>query len=688
MTALMNVRLTAAGYCVRQFALLLAFLGAAASPVLAQEDIRESVSGFQPDYFASSSPAAALEMVRLVPGFRLQEGDATVRGYSGAVGNVLIDGRPPASKQDKLEDILKRIPAASVERIELIRPGAAGIDMQGYPLLVNVVRKTSTALRGRVEAETIYFPNYGKPAPRLAAEITIGADYVLDLSGTVNRHILEQMGGTGARNRYALDGSVLRLSDAKTLRYEDIWMVTGSWRQPLLGGRLRLNGLVKDTRTFNNNSERQTFPTTAQSVGREAEMLGANEFTAQYQRGLWDGGETEVIGIRRSTVDHLTQTLTQGASSDVIGKAAHSAETILRGVLRHHGEGFSLEGGTESAINILNSNFAYTSNGAAIPLPGSNVRLTEFRNEFFSAATWHPLANLTLEGGLRYEMSNLKQRGDNTLQRDLFYLKPRAMVSWKPLPGDELRFVYERQAGQLDFANFVPEVSLNAAQITGGNQNLLPYTLWRKEVVWEHRFPAGSLVLTARDEAISNVVDRVPITSTAGTFDGVGNIGSGKRREYQADFLVKLDMLDLPGVTAQGTYLRRFTRVTDPTTGEQRPITMDRPIEAKFSLTHDVPSWRMRWGTTWTHGNTRYVFRFNEVRRDRISELFDLFVEYNPEPNLLVRLSGKNILDRPIMRTRDIFRGPRNVAPFNYREERPSLIGAYVGLTVQRTFGD
>ena len=52
------------------------------------------------------------------------------QGVGGAVGNVVIDGQPPASKQDKLEDILKRIPAASVERIELIR-GAATLRMAG-----------------------------------------------------------------------------------------------------------------------------------------------------------------------------------------------------------------------------------------------------------------------------------------------------------------------------------------------------------------------------------------------------------------------------------------------------------------------------------------------------------------------------------------------------------------------------
>ncbi len=285
-------------------------------------------------------------------------------------------------------------------------------------------------------------------------------------------------------------------------------------------------------------------------------------------------------------------------------------------------------------------------------------------------------------------MSNLKQRGDLNSVRNLHFLKPRAMVSWKPFPGDEIRLLYERQAGQLDFVNFVPDVNLNSAGITGGNQNLLPDTLWRKEVVWEHRFSAGSFVLTARDEQISNAVDRIPIVSPGGTFDAVGNIGSGKRREYQADFLLSLDMLGLDGFTAQGTYLRRFTEVTDPTTGEKRPISMEMPIEAKVSLTHDVPAWRMRWGTTWTHGNSRASFRFNEIRRDRFPETVDLFVEYNAEADLLLRLSAKNVLDRPVSRVRDRFAGLRNVAPFSYREFRPSLVGAYVGFTVQRTFGE
>ena len=98
-----------------------------AAPSAAQ-DKRDS---YPPEFFANSQPTTAFDMVTLVPGFRLTEGDATVRGYSGAAGNILIDGQRPAGKAETLEEILKRIPAPHVARIELVHAGALGVDMQG-----------------------------------------------------------------------------------------------------------------------------------------------------------------------------------------------------------------------------------------------------------------------------------------------------------------------------------------------------------------------------------------------------------------------------------------------------------------------------------------------------------------------------------------------------------------------------
>jgi len=92
----------------RRTALALICLFAGANPGIAQE----RVDSYKADYFAANQPATAYDMVALLPGFRLQLGDANLRGFSGTVGNVLIDGQLPTSKEDTIDILLRRIPAA------------------------------------------------------------------------------------------------------------------------------------------------------------------------------------------------------------------------------------------------------------------------------------------------------------------------------------------------------------------------------------------------------------------------------------------------------------------------------------------------------------------------------------------------------------------------------------------------
>src|SRR6185437_15536549 len=97
----------------------------------------------------SAQPNTAMEMINLLPGFTFDAGSG-VRGFSGAAGNVLVDGERPATKSDDLESILRRIPASQVDHIEVIRGGAAGIDMQGKTVLDNVVRRKGDSVTGLV----------------------------------------------------------------------------------------------------------------------------------------------------------------------------------------------------------------------------------------------------------------------------------------------------------------------------------------------------------------------------------------------------------------------------------------------------------------------------------------------------------------------------------------------------------
>jgi outer membrane cobalamin receptor len=103
------------------------------SPVANAPQVDASQQGvlvFTPDFFADQRPNTALDMVNRLPGFSVQDGDGS-RGFEGAVGNILINGSRPASKNDTGSSVLSRTLVPQVERIELIRGGAPGIDMQG-----------------------------------------------------------------------------------------------------------------------------------------------------------------------------------------------------------------------------------------------------------------------------------------------------------------------------------------------------------------------------------------------------------------------------------------------------------------------------------------------------------------------------------------------------------------------------
>ncbi|OXE37095.1 MAG: hypothetical protein CGW95_03595 [Phenylobacterium zucineum] len=121
------------------FALALTMSGAA----LAGDGAEPGVISYSAAFLAETGPNTALDMVQRLPGFTFDKG-VVVRGLEGGGGNVLIDGEPVVSKNDTLDEMLRRIPVGSVLRVDVIRGGAAGIDMRGRTVVANVVRKSQS----------------------------------------------------------------------------------------------------------------------------------------------------------------------------------------------------------------------------------------------------------------------------------------------------------------------------------------------------------------------------------------------------------------------------------------------------------------------------------------------------------------------------------------------------------------
>ncbi|MGD9599209.1 MAG: TonB-dependent receptor plug domain-containing protein [Steroidobacteraceae bacterium] len=654
------------------------------------EDSTARVTSYPHAFFARVQPYSAFDMLAVLPGYTFSEGDADVRGFAGAGGNVLIDGSRPASKQEALETLLRRIPAATVERIEVIRAGAPGVDMQGQAVLANVVRVRGAQSRGSAEAAVGMFQR-GYAAPRVAGEFLRESGALrYELSGALYR-TWDDEHGVGDRSRVAPDGTTIRDTGYRQYEGSKIAELAGALEGPLAGGTLRANVAWQRERFGADIVETEVFPEPGGEAGAEFKDDRSSEIGLRYDRQFGERFALETFAIRRDGDDDEGERERDLASGDssLFRDLATTSETILRGTLRRTGGRWTLEGSLEGAVNVLDSHTALTENEVPVPLPTAAVRVEERRGEGSLLAVWRPSPAWTLEAGSRFERSKLSQSGDHALTKTFFYPKPRALLSWSATGHDRLRLLVERDVGQLDFGDFTSSASLSAGTVTAGNPDLEPDKTWRVELTWERHFMegAGALVLSARHEVIDDLVDRIPVAGPDGTFDAVGNIGSGSRNELELGLDLPLDRLHVAGGLVKVTSVWRRSRATDPATGVSRRISEDEPLEAAAHFSQQLPFWKSRWGVDVTLASEETEYRYDEVKTDSLGPRLDVFLEMRPASGWYLRLYAKNLTDRAAARRREIHTGMRGSAPLDYIETRTLRIGPYVEFTVRKSFG-
>jgi hypothetical protein len=660
----------------------------ASTPVEAQTTAGADgpVSEYPAEFFEPAQPYSAFDMIARLPGFTFYGGDQDVRGFSGASGNVLIDGERPTGKQETLEAILRRIPARSVVRIELIRPGAPGVDMQGAALLANVVRTSEAVTRGRAEAST-QVSSGGRLAPMLSLQMSRRSeDQLLEVSAKSGREINDRK-GEGPKLHLDRAGVLQRSAIFRELEDPDRIEGAVGYEQSLAGGKLRVDASARRLLTRAAISETVTFPAPALQRVAEREELHEYELGARGQRTLASGWRADVLAMRHETYKRAEDTAETGDKSTLVKEASDASETIVRGLLQKDGAATTLVFGAEAAINRLESHNALFENRVAILLPAADVTVEERRAEAFATVTWRPSPKLTLEAGARYERSKLTQ-GEDAPDRSLGYLKPRGLVIWAPDASNELRLEVERRVGQLDFDLFVGTASLTANTVTAGNPDIQPDRTWRAALAWERRLgQAGSIVVTLRHEAIEGVVDRVPVRGGEEVFDAPGNIGKGTRDEVSVAATLPLEAVGVSGGQVKADLLWRRSKVIDPATGMSRAITGEPDFAGAINFTQDLPSLRARWGIDLALAETTPRFMFNEVRHDHVEARLGAFAEYRPTPAWNVRLRADNLNGGRVERRREQYDGLRPLAALRRIETRSTGFGSYFGVTVERALG-
>ena len=612
-----------------------AFADTAPAPQVAEAS-EQGVLIFTPDFFKDARPNTALDMVNRVPGFSVNDGGGA-RGFEGAVGNILINGSRPASKNDTGSNVLGRTVAAQVERIELVRGGAPGIEMQGYSVVANVILKTTSSREHVMSWNANLFDGgrdtYGGTYQFTAREgdrtwgVTLGDGYSTSDSN-----------GVGPVLRVAPDGAVLRDEAYYNDSYGGGNSIRGNFSSPLLGGKVDLTARygINDFHTLS----RQTAP----GVLRENlydEDGNSGEFGAVYTRPLSAKLKLETRFIHEfEDFDNVATSRTQlgvvNSPEQLFSSVGNSSETILRGLIRYErSPSMDFEGGGEIAYNMLETEQAYMVGGVDVPLPSASVKVEETRGELFGKATWRINPRWTLESGLRLESSTISQSGDASQEKSFFFAKPRLLATWTPMANTQLRVRFERTVGQLNFGDFAASAQFADENVFGGNVNLQPESRWVSEVTYEKRFWGEGIVsLGLRHDEISNAIDLIPLDHG---LTAIGNIGDGALDQLALTVTIPTTRLGLTGGKFSFRNTWNKTEVTDPTTGEKRPISNIRPTQAQISFQQDITSWKLQWGGTWIPLLGQKGYQPDQTSGWRGTGYYEMWAEYKPTPTLSVR---------------------------------------------------
>lgn len=598
-------------------------------------------------FFADARPSNALDMVNRLPGFILDTG-TSVRGFEGAAGNVLINGQRPASKGDTIDQVLQRLQATQVDHIDIIRGGAPGVDMQGKTVLANVVTKKGGGWRGLVSG-TEYWVGDGRNIGGLRAEASGdqgGRPWEVSLryGGGVD----DGAGDGPGRTVYANGGPPL-VERIGTEGDGQEYIASGSYEVPLLGGRLKLGERLDDNKF--KTEEIDTVLAPASEIDRSVSITQTHdlESSARFTRAFGAKTSLDVLALHTLHHERDTQDFADPAEADAFQVGRRSDETIGRAVLKHTvSDRLSLEAGGETALNKLDSDTAYSVNGQAVPLPAAMVDVEEKRGEAFVKSVWRPARAWTVDASLRYEASDISSSGDVRLEKTLRFLKPRLAVSWTPEPATQVRARFEREVGQLNFDDFVASANLNnGTGVVAGNPDLNPEQAWVSEAAIEqHRFGVTA-VATFRHSELKDAIDRGPVFAADGAvFDRPANIGSGRKDELILELTVPFDAVGLKGAQFKGDVTRRWSSVTDPTTGEKREITDLRPLEWEANFTQDLPRWNASYGVDVSGGWRQTYYRVNLVDTYKLTTYLTPFAEWRPRPDVTLRFEIPNLTAR------------------------------------------
>jgi len=612
-------------------------------------------------FFGQYAPQNAFEMIQRLPGFSFDQG-SDVRGFGGAAGNVLIDGSRPTSKSGGLRSALQRIPAAQVERIEILRGGVSGGEAAGQSTVANVIKKLSGS-SGTWAFKLRRTPD-GRVRPNIETAIAskLGAwdtSFDIDIGA-----------GTGYRpadiQAFDADG-ILESSSTERRKPEREWLfVSGEGSRPLGGGKLTLNGRAGGF-NWSARTTREGFTGRLPDNGMHDDFWRLDERREKREAEVgvdWaktysNAWKWRLIGLASGNTNKYTNNsksedfITDTSSDSRFLQDNTKTEFILRTTYGQTAGKFKPEFGVEVAKNKLDSALEFFEDGVEVELDSANVVVQEYRGEAFATFVYSISDKLTLDGGLTFEASQIKVSGDASQKQTLKFLKPRLAATYSFSNDLQLTLEAEKEVGQLNFDLFAASSNAQDDRTTAGNPDLQPDKKTRTAATLDWKFSErGSIKAKAFYQWRTDILEEIILPSGS---SGRGNAGDASFYGFEIEGNFPLDRV-LKGALLEVEYNHRRSSFDDPILGgEARRISWYTPSWLSFEFRHDITSAKFSWGMNYWGSFTDTGYLVDQIQELRGNKRLGLFAETTKFFGVKIRLEASDVNTGRFNRTRFFF---------------------------------
>ena len=698
--------------------LLIFFLSLKFLPVMVLAETHDTESAntnneilnYPASFFQRYQPNTAQDMVNVLPGFQLDEGEDK-RGFGEAAGNVLINDRRPSAKQDLISTILSRIPASNVEYIEVIRGQVRNIDLGGYSIVANVMLRegADTSVRWEAYSEKNMEPKPFGPGGSISlssrwGEVDynvgfetrriifgdVGTDELFDSARTLTEIRDDDLLAKGWEFYLTFNGAT---EINETLVQTNIKLGDQSINQDLVSVRTpqTLPGSLRNERFLDKDDIKQV------EIGIDAERYIVNNLN----------GKAILLFTREENNNDSSQTTLDSSGSQSAFRSALSEKTSkeLIGRLEFDWSGIpdhTIQVNFEGAFNTLDGMLEQTEDLGAglvnVDVPGGNTRVEEIRGDFLVKDTWN-INNFELSYGIGAEISTITQTGDAELERTFKFLKPEMLLTYSTDSSQQSRLLVAREVSQLNFDDFVSATVFEDDDLALGNPDLRPEATWVAELSHERRFGEFTVVtLRAFHNWISHVEDLLPLSDT---FEAPGNIGSGRRWGLELESTIPMEWLALTGARLDIKARWQDSKVTDPVTGETRVLSSKNEFgvpsdfsylrnENKYALAldfrQDFEASRVSWGWSMTTRTERPFYRVNEFEALNEGIDFSTFIETTRWLGIKFRFEVNRAFRLIESRDRTLYEGRRELSAIDSFIERGRNPGRELVLRISGTF--